>query len=261
MSKRSLNVNCNGARGLLHAYLDGELDLVRHLEVEHHVQECAACAEEHDRQRSLRQAIVADAPYYRAPAGLRERLRGKSEGQPVPVVRTRRWLIRLAAAASIALLAWALGRYGPRLTTDDHLADEVVASHVRSRLGDHLFDVASSDQHVLKPWLTRNLDFAPAVFDLVGDGFPLAGGRLDYLNGRPAAALVYHRREHVINLFVAPSSGAATAPRTLTRRGFYLVHWSGAGMSHWAVSDLNERELMEFVRLLQQRENGSAESE
>ena len=247
-------MNCNGARGLLHAYLDGELDVVRHLEVEHHVQECTACAEEHERQRSLRQAIATAAPYYRAPAGLRERLQAKPDRQSVPARRSRRWMVQLATAASIALAAWGLGRYGPRLTTDDHMADEVVASHVRSRMEKHLFDMPSSDQHVVKPWLTRKLDFAPAVFDLAGDGFPLDGGRLDYLDGRPVAALVYHRREHVINLFITPSSGTKTEPRTSTRKGFHLVQWSGADMNHWAVSDLNERELMEFVRLVQGHE-------
>jgi anti-sigma factor RsiW len=252
MSKRNGNVNCNAARGLLHAHLDGELDLVRHLEVEHHIQECASCAEEQERQRSLRQAIVAHAPYHRAPAGLRERLQSRHH-RPTASAARFRWWFGVAAAAGIVVVAWLLGRYGARPVSDDRMAEEVVASHIRSRLADHLFDMPSSDRHVVKPWLTRNLDFAPSVIDLAGEGFPLAGGRLDYLNGQPTAALVYRRREHVINLFVAPSPGLTTEPQTLARRGFHLIHWSQGGMSHWAVSDLNEDELMEFALLLQKQ--------
>jgi anti-sigma factor RsiW len=249
-------VNCNAARSLLHAFLDGELDVVRHLEVEHHVQECPACADECERQRTLRRAITSSAPYYRASAGLRERLQARHARWVMPRAR---WLLSLAAAASIAVFAWALGRYGPGTSAADRLAEEVVASHARSRMAEHLFDKESSNQHVLKPWLSSKLDFAPTVVDLADADFPLDGGRLDYLDGRPVAALVYHRHEHVINLFIAPTSGAPTEPRALTRRGFHLVHWSQGGMSRWAVSDLNERELAEFVRLLQAREDAKPE--
>jgi anti-sigma factor RsiW len=248
-------VNCNGARGLLHPYVDGELDLVRHLEVEHHIQECSACAEETERQRALRQAIVAGAPYHRASAGLRDRLSSAARRNSSRM-RYRPWLLGLAAAATITLAAWGIGRIDFR--TNDRLAEEVVASHVRSRMAEHLFDVASSDQHQVKPWLSRRLDFAPAVFDFSKAGFSLMGGRLDYLDGAPAAALVYQRREHVINLFIAPTRGAATEPRALSRRGFNLVHWSQGDMNHWAVSDLNERELLEFAQLVQKQEEEAA---
>ena len=135
----------------------------------------------------------------------------------------------------------------------DAIIEEVVNGHVRSLMASHLFDVQSTDQHTVKPWFLGKLDFSPPVVDLAPIGFPLVGGRLDYLAGRPAAALVYQRRQHTINLFVAPDRRGAgrAAAEERSIRGFHVRHWTHDGMSFWAVSDLNDGDLDAFVRTLQ----------
>jgi anti-sigma factor RsiW len=128
------------------------------------------------------------------------------------------------------------------------LAEEAVASHIRSLMADHLTDVASSDQHTVKPWFNGKLDFAPVVKDLTTQGFPLTGGRLDYLNNRRVAALLYKRGEHTINLFEWPSAEPDSNVTTLGLKGYNVLHWTQAGISYWAVSDLNAAELADFAR-------------
>jgi anti-sigma factor RsiW len=135
----------------------------------------------------------------------------------------------------------------------DAVAQEVVSSHVRASMGEHLFDVRSTDQHTVKPWFLGKLDFSPPVNDLAQAGFPLTGGRLDYVAGRTVAALVYMRGQHTINVFVWPDASDVTrssAARTI--RGFHVRHWTLGGMSYWAVSDVNDADLDQFVHALQQ---------
>jgi anti-sigma factor RsiW len=147
---------------------------------------------------------------------------------------------------------WGLSRVLLPRPDDAFLTRELVAGHVRSQmLPSHRFDVASSDPHTVKPWFEGKLDFSPPVKDLAGQGFPLIGGRLDYLHNRPVAALLYQRRKHSINLFLWPSSpGDEVAPATATQQGFRMIRWMKSGMTFWAVSDLNMGELQEFVRLI-----------
>jgi anti-sigma factor RsiW len=166
----------------------------------------------------------------------------------------RPWAVRasaMAACACVALAAsFALGRSSSQ--SPDLLEQELVASHVRSLMANHLADVPSTDKHTVKPWFEGRLDFGPDVRDFPQEGFPLTGGRLDYVDRRSVAALVYRRGQHVINLFEWPGASIASeAPRLLTRRGFQLFAWQKDGLAYWAVSDLNAAELQQFAALWQ----------
>jgi anti-sigma factor RsiW len=255
-------VDCRDVQPLLHAYCDGELDLLRHLQVEHHLVECAECAE---RERGLRllQTALASAPlYYRAPEALRTRLQGDSAPSP-PRPAGRRWstfALAATAAGIVLVLAATLtaGMFWSSAAAEDRLADQVVAGHIRSlQVASHTTDVTDSNQHKVKPWFMGKLDFAPQVVDLSPNGYTLTGGRLDYLTDRPVAALVYRRRQHVINVFTWPAEGNSSrgkeqTVRSLHRQGFHIRSWQQMGMAYWVISDLNPQELDDFVRLLRE---------
>ena len=163
----------------------------------------------------------------------------------------------LALAAAIALAAIVASSFLPRLKQpgpDQFLATQLIASHVRSLMADHLTDVASTDQHTVKPWLDTKLDFAAPVPDLSGDGFPLVGGRLDYLDNHSAAALVYQRRKHFINLFIWPTTPAVSKEQKMVEReGYHLVHWADGDFTYWAVSDVSVDDLQNFQRSFEQQ--------
>jgi anti-sigma factor RsiW len=250
-------LKCPETQTLVHGFVDGELDLVKSLEIEQHLEECPACAQVHARLLAVRAAVQNSSLYSQTPSGLAERVQSSLHGAS-RADRTPGWIPRrlLAVAASLALVTtvgWGLFRGLSVRSADVYLTQELVASHVRSQmLPSHRFDVASSDPHTVKPWFEGKLDFSPPVKDLVADGFPLVGGRLDYLHGRAVAALLYQRRKHSINLFIWPSSPAdEAAPKYATRQGFHILQWTRSGMTFCAVSDLNEDEMQEFVRLIQ----------
>ncbi len=246
----------NPTSGLLEAYLDGELDLVRSLEVERHLSECELCAAALCSHRALRSALTDASLYYEAPKGLQGRvrteLRKASKESKRGAVGGWRWGAVAASLPVIAALAWALVAV-PRGPSNDELVNqEVVSAHVRSLMAEHLTDVASSDRHTVKPWFSGRLDFSPEVKDLAGDGYPLVGGRLDYIGGRGVAALVYQRGPHPVNVFIWPepdARGAGDGESSI--RGYNVIRWRRSGMRYWAVSDLNLPELRGLVRDLQ----------
>lgn len=240
-------MNCNDIRQVLDAYVDGELGAERCLEFEAHQAACAHCAGALRMRRALHEAVARQAPYYRAPRALRERIAARL-GEPERRAARRNWIPWAVAAATVMAVS-VLGTW-KLLTREDALAGEIVSSHVRSLMAEHLTDVRSSDQHTVKPWFAGKVDFAPEAPDLAERGFPLAGGRLDYIGGRPVAAVVYRRRQHVINVFLWPAAGPGTQPRAGQVRGFNLVRWTHGGLSYSAVSDLNGRELLELAALL-----------
>ncbi len=250
-------MDCDNTRGLLHAYVDGELDLVRSLEIEQHLQGCAACLQMWKNQQMLKASFAEATLYVKPPPHLQARIqasiRGAGKANPAP--RTIPWRLFAFAAAlvlAVALVPMLARVLSPSSSKSDSLAQEVVASHVRSLMANHLSDVASSDQHTVKPWFNGKLDFSPPVEDLSAQGFPLIGGRLDYLNDRPVAALIYQRRKHFINLFIWPTTdNSAVAAQMETLQGYHVYHWTQPGMTFWATSDLNTTELQQFVQLAQ----------
>jgi anti-sigma factor RsiW len=245
-------MTCHDTRPLLDGYLDGELDLLKNLELEQHLAECHDCTRLYQSHRALGLAVRSDALYYRAPAGLDRRIhQALRKSAPSKAGFERRWLGVAASIAVLAVAGWGLRPLLFRSVADQRIVEELVASHVRSLMANHLADVPSSDQHTVKPWFTGKLDFSPPVTDFSAQGFPLVGGRLDYLDGRPAAAVVYRRRQHLINLFTWPEPRAADSPaKALTRQGYHMVHFTRTGMHYWLVSDLNEKELKELAGLL-----------
>jgi len=240
-------------RELLHAYTDGELDLANARETERHLQSCADCRATQKAIRELRSALTSDAPGYVAPAHLRRNVRAalrreaKSSRQtPSP------WLMFATGAAFAAVIVGFALFQTMRAARSDAIVDQVVANHVRSLLAVQLVDVVSSDQHTVKPWFDGKIDFAPEVHDLAAKGFPLVGGRLDYLDGKTIAALVYQRNKHAINLFITPAPASrSTSPTVTSRRGYNVVTWTNNGMKYWAVSDLNQAELRQFTQLFE----------
>lgn len=248
---------CENNERLLRGYFDGELDLVRNLEFEEHLKSCAQCAQELRDQQALRDSLRAANLYERAPESLKARIRAAlpAEARPQPVLIPRRPVLEWLAVAAAILIAVFLGaRVLPNIggEKENLVAEEIVASHIRSMQPGHLYDVESTDQHTVKPWFDGKLDFAPPVMDLKDQGFPLVGGRLDYVDHRNIAALVYQRQKHFINVFVWPEeSKAAKLPEVQTIQGYNLVCWSHGGMNFCAASDLNVAELRQFSRMLQ----------
>lgn len=259
---------------LLHAYLDGELDLIHSLELEEHLKACAACTQELLSQQTLRKAMQASNLRQRAPRGLEERIRAgisaeapagqsaetKAGAQRVEIISAKRYpgkrVFEWLAVAAAVLIVAAIGvRMAPGIVGDreaDLLTQEIVASHIRSLQPGHLFDVESTDQHTVKPWFDGKLDFSPPVRDEADQGFPLVGGRLDYIGRQDAAALVYQRHKHVINVFVWPEdSKMGKLPGLQSREGYNVVFWRQEGMEFCAVSDVNASELQQFTQLLQ----------
>jgi len=230
----------------LDAYLDRELDAEASAAVREHVRTCAACRRQLAQRETLSR-LVRGAPYYSAP----DRLRAQVLAQSARSTSVRRVFTWAAAAMLVLSVGAGTTLWRSASSRADAIADDVVNSHVRSLMANHLFDVQSTDLHTVKPWFLGKLDFSPLVVDLASNGFPLVGGRLDYVGGRPVAALVYQRQKHTINVFVSPAGADPSGQDlVLTVRGFNVRHWIHDGMSFWAVSDLNSAELGGFASAL-----------
>ena len=268
---------CDDKLLLLHGLVDGELDAANALAVEAHIKGCAGCSEELARIESVRTTIAASGLTHAAPPSLRDRIDRQVDASSSPErpdsgvglrhraprraqsvrggaiaahVLNGRWASGVATglAASLALLfAW------PQFTHID-TENQLVASHVRSLMVGHLTDIATSNRHVVKPWFNGKIDFAPPVPELADEGFPLVGGRLDYIDDHGVAAIVYRRRLHTINVFVRPA-GTLSLPIGISTRheGYSLVRWTKGGLEYWAVSDIDPDELQLFHRIFVSR--------
>ena len=245
-------MNCDDARRLIEGYSDGELESLRNLEVEEHLRSCDSCASTRESLRVLKQA--AHSAYFRAPDGLRESvLAALSGSDPVQHRAAARrdlgfWFAAGLSLAAAVLFGFFLAQSLYRHSGEQALLAELTDSHIRSLIGTHLTDVISSDQHTVRPWFEGKLDFAPPVENLSSQGFPLVGGRVEYIGGRSVAALVYERRKHFINLFVWPAeAGNREVKGEKPQRGYNVVRWRASGMNYCAVSEVAEDDLRKFV--------------
>jgi mycothiol system anti-sigma-R factor len=251
-----LKMDCNEAAKVMQAYVDDELDSAARSRYVAHLALCQDCQQALKQLQEVRAMVAREGTRHAAPAHLRKRLEATYQPAPValrPARTTSRfpWAWLNLGVASVASLAFAvtLALYLQTPSTDERLEQELVASHVRALIGNRLADVASSDQHTVKPWYTGKLDYSPPVVDLAAQGFPLAGGRVDYINGRPVAALAYRRRNHVIDVYVWPET-AQDGGLAVSRQGYHLLHWRADGMQYWAISDVNAADLVSLKNLL-----------
>ena len=240
-------MNCDESSILMHALIDGELDAGHARELETHITTCPGCAARLREVHELRRMMTPASLRYKAPASLRASIEGKLPA--LPAATSRRAVIKgFAAGATLSAIA-ASGVLVIAMRTDDQkrVLGEVVSAHLRSLQAQHLVDVESTDQHTVKPWFNGRLDVAPPVAELTAQGFTLLGGRLDYVDAKPVAAIVYRRRVHIINLFCAPAPGSGQRSAVMeSLHGFNVRRWSENGLNLWAVSDINADELMEF---------------
>jgi anti-sigma factor RsiW len=239
-------------KAFIDAYLDGELDLVRSIELEGHLNDCSACAALREMRRSVQQAIRNELLRYRSPE-LKKRVRAALAPQDRRERQESRrtwswislpWPVAAASAGALLVIAALWLRPAP-----NSVEREVVDSHVRSLVARHLTAVFSSDQHTVKPWFAGKLDFSPPVRDLAAEGFPLVGGRLDYIDNHAAAAIVYRRNQHVINALVWPAHTPDQSIRNGVEQGYHFIETVHGGMEFWIVSDLNADELTQFAKL------------
>jgi anti-sigma factor RsiW len=239
-------MTCEEAEILLHALIDGELDAGHAREVEAHVAACPHCAAALAAYREMSRAVATADLRYSAPPALRRRIEA---ALPRPRVASRRDILKGFAMGSALSAIAASGLFAVALRSDDEqrIMSEVVSAHLRSLQAGHLTDVISTDQHTVKPWFNGRLDVSPPVIDLTQQGFTLVGGRLDYVDARALGAVIYRRRQHVINLFVSQTANAERQPAKIeTIQGFNIRRWSDRGLNYWAVSDIGADELSEF---------------
>ena len=242
-----MSAPCPDKEPMLHALLDGELDAANASALEQHLKTCPGCAQRLAALQALHERL-AELPPVTAPAALKDRIEAMIGREARKIARPARpglfagWI----AAGAMTLVAASL--VVTPLATGPSLPQQLADAHVHSLLAGHLVDIPTSDKHVVRPWFDGKIGYAPpAAPDLKDQGFPLVGGRLDYADGRPIAAIVYRRREHVINLFVLPAPKGIELPRLgPTPGGYAMLHWTDRGLSYWAISDADPAELKGF---------------
>lgn len=254
-------MDCNEARRLLHATADGEVGAADSVRLERHLEDCDGCVAALSHLQALHRATRRGAAYHRAPAELRARI---LDALPDPAddapadpssdapAGWRRWFAwsppvnAALAAVTAAAIGLSLFQYHTQPSPDDLLAGSIVASHVRGLISNRASDVVSADQHTVKPWFNGRIDYAPDVRDLASAGFPLVGGRVDFVDGQRVAVLVYQRRQHPVDVFVIPGAGAAVGERV--RQGYQLESWTAGGMRYVAITDASAGDLRKFVQ-------------
>jgi len=250
-------MNHDEATKLLGPYRDGELDLATCLKLEEHMAECPSCQQQLAGEQELVNLIQSEAPRFKPSPFLETRIRAalreeKSSSVTIP------WWKRLSlgsaysglAGVAALLVILAVGLFSTQGIPE--LAQDAVANHVRSLQVNHLMDVVSTDQHTVKPWFAGKLDYSPQIVDLATSGYPLVGGRLDVLDHRNVAAIIYQRRKHYINLFIWPSN-ADSVHGNFNQNGYHVLCWTKSGMNYVAVSELGEAELKDFVAMVQEQ--------
>jgi anti-sigma factor RsiW len=247
-------MNCNEVQALIDAYVDRELDLITSIAVEQHLQICTACRLIYQNRQTLQATLKSDFFYFRPPVGTQRRLLdvlNQIEPKPLGLMEYRSWrrfgIGMTALVAAFLLIAGLVFLWNSGITANNSVAADVLANHIRSLMVDHLTDVISSDKHTVKPWFDGKLTYVPPVVDLAEHGFPLVGGRLDYLKNIPVAALVYRSDKHYINLFIWPTEEASDiGQQHMIQQGYQLLHWTEDKMAYWAVSDLETDKLLMF---------------
>ena len=258
-------MNCEDSRIYLPAYLDDELEVAENLRMQKHLADCADCRRAQEEQLALRSALRDPGLYAQATPDFAQRIEAVVRRAAKEEAGKRRrwlwlgsfklgsfpWVPAMAAALIVAIIGILVTINSLRTSREQLMANAALTGHIRSLQPGHLVDVPSSDRHTVKPWFQGKLDFSPPVPDLSELGWNLIGGRLDYMDGRPVAALVYQRRMHNINVFLWPNRGASDASiKQEDAQGYQILHWNGADMTYWVVSDLNKAELEDFARAL-----------
>jgi len=247
-------MNCNICLRWLHGYLDNELDTATAMLVADHLDSCSKCKRQYEEMKVLKAAIKEKTHHYEMPEALTKSIFADIEAQTTSSIWevlqniTKNWGVQIFSAAAVAavLLLYVVVPSG-----QDIWVDEAVSEHVRSLMAEHLNDVASSDKHTVKPWFTGKIDFSPPVYDFTTQGYPLLGGRLEYLQHQNAAALTYRHNKHIINAFILPVTEADESPQKLSNRGYNIIYWQQNHMRFILVSDLNTGELMTLCQLMQ----------
>lgn len=252
-------MTCANCLESLGYFVDGELPVEEAAQIEEHLKTCADCAQAHRRLAGTSTRVKTALMHYQAPDVLKARIRATladparqvAAGRPrVSLFRLMSWPSTIAAAAVIAVMGGAATlAISDKVNSGRSVEDEVLTSHIRSLMPGHLTDVASNDQHNVKPWFNGRVNMSPDVPRLDSLGFPLIGGRIDYIDGRTVPVIVYTRRQHVINVYAWPATATNRPPATTSSHGYNLIRASRDGEELWIVSDLNRNELDQFAKL------------